>query len=358
MTGTSNEPLIIGPRAEATADLPTILVTEYGIHAVREVRDLGGSYNLNLLIRTDAAAYVARIYRPWVTRERLDFLQETKRVLARAAFPTVEALPTQRGDGMVRVGDCWLEVEPFVACDGTADRWDRYATAFTTLGQLHGLLAEGLPATSFVAPAVSNYAAPRLLEQWVRQTQMALSTGDPSDATDRAATVCQSALECLAEVRTWWDRARQDLPSQPTHGDFGGDNVLFRGSRVVAVLDFDFLARRERVFDLAYSLYWLLRRLEGTTPETYPWRRVVTLLARYDAAVPHPLTRAEVDALPMELARVPLYWIGEASFTADPLRSVLDREDDVRLARWLLRHQVRIRTELRAGEDARRRADA
>lgn len=42
-------------------------------------------------------------------------------------------------------------------------------------------------------------------------------------------------------------------PPHPIHGDLLGNNMLLADGRVVAILDFDRLAVRPRVYDIAYS---------------------------------------------------------------------------------------------------------
>ena len=119
--------------------------------------------------------------------------------------------------------------------------------------------------------------------------------------------------------------------------DFGGDNLLFRGGDVAAILDFDFLAVRERVFDLAFALYWVFANREaGRAPRDLSWDRGAALVARYNEGTTRPLSHDEWDSLPIEIARIPLYWVAEASFAADPIASVAARAGSVRFAGWVM----------------------
>jgi hypothetical protein len=38
------------------------------------------------------------------------------------------------------------------------------------------------------------------------------------------------------------------------------------------------------------------------------------------------------------MARVPLYWIAEANFTEDPIRSLLVQAESIAFSRWMLDH--------------------
>ena len=138
-------------------------------------------------------------------------------------------------------------------------------------------------------------------------------------------------------IGQWWQDMGCRLIKQPIHGDFGGDNLLFDDNRVVALLNFDFLAIRERAFEIDYCLYWMLLRLEGRKlAEGYSWNRVGQMLGRYNSTSSRLLTSDEIRSIPIEMARVPLYWIAEANFTEDPIRSLLGQAEIVAFSRWML----------------------
>src|ERR671932_574107 len=84
----------IGPRAVGSAELCDVVAAAYRLGTIQTVQDVWGTYNLNLRLQTDSGAYIVRVYRPWVTRERIETLQSTRTMLARAGFPAVTALPT------------------------------------------------------------------------------------------------------------------------------------------------------------------------------------------------------------------------------------------------------------------------
>lgn len=189
---------------------------------------------------------------------------------------------------------------------------------------------------SLPPPPVSNYVIPPLLVRWIARALVRLRAQEAS-AAGVAITACQEAADLADRVCAWWHGRGEQLPVALTHGDYGGGNVLFRDGRIVAVLDFDFLGPRERVFEPAYTLYWFLVRLyPALHPAQYPWPLVKDLLAAYDGAAVHPLSRPERAALPIEMARVPLYWFGEAAFLPDPAAAACAMAAHLPRARWLL----------------------
>src|SRR4051812_2270569 len=62
-----------------------------GSAGAHDTTDLGGSSNLNLLLREGNRRWVVRVYRPWVTASRLGAIQQARRQLASGGVPC--ALP-------------------------------------------------------------------------------------------------------------------------------------------------------------------------------------------------------------------------------------------------------------------------
>lgn len=330
-------PFPIGPRASFTAGLQGYLAQTYRLE-ITSAADLGGAYNLNALLNTPEGRFVARVYRPWVTPRRLEALHRLKREL-KAHLPVVLPLPTADGRTVASFDERVLELELFVPNSGAVESWGRYEEAFSLLGSLHGVLAElgsGPLAAALPVPKVENYGSPERLMSWTKATRRRCELTTP-DAAD-ALALCDVSLSLLDEVQNRWPDM-QSLPHGLVHGDFGVGNLLWRQGEVVAVCDFDFVARHERVFDVAYALFWAFERLEPTRDYAVrSWHRVPDLLARYDAVNTFPLTLQERKVLPLAMARVPLYWPAEAAFLADPVRAVLSCAETVASARWLLEH--------------------
>jgi homoserine kinase type II len=84
------------------------------------------------------------------------------------------------------------------------------------------------------------------------------------------------------------------LPRGIVHGDLFADNLLWKGEKLVAVLDFEAAARGRFVFDLATAVNALC-----FVREHYDLHRFESLLAGYESL--RPLSLAEWDAFPNEL---------------------------------------------------------
>lgn len=307
---------------------------------------LGGAVNGTVLARTADRDIVLRVHRPWTTPDRLAYVHEVLDLLREGGVPVPAVLRTRDGASFARVADRLVEVIGYVESDGPANTWDRNRAAFGMLARLHGALASA-PEAAAIPPAVSSYATPEDGLAMLRETEARWEEGGGHPSYDAASAARRSAADLFRALSGAWAGYAPGLPRQLVHGDYGWDNVLMRGGQVACVLDFDFLGYRERVWDVAYALYWVLDRLGGHKPENM--RRAGPLLAAYDAAASTPLTGAERRALPFEMARVPLYWIAEAGYTEDPVGQTLAYARHLRTSRVLLENAAEIGVTLGEG---------
>ncbi len=84
------------------------------------------------------------------------------------------------------------------------------------------------------------------------------------------------------------------LPRGIIHGDLFHDNLLFKGDKLIAMLDFEAAARGRYVFDLATAVNALC-----FADEQYDLKRFEAFMAGYESL--RPLSLAEWDAFPNEL---------------------------------------------------------
>lgn len=328
----------VGPRAQLTTQLVRRVADAYGLGQITGAQDLGGAYNLNVRFETKRGPYVARVYRPWVVPRRLAAVQAAKVALQEAGIPVVLPIATPSGAQHITYAERLVEVEPYVDHDAPVASRRSYVRAFAFLGRLHGALAHSVAGPALPPPAVENYTAPAELAGLIDQTRACIH-GVPHPLRAVALRTCAQALEVLAPVSDGWRSGGSRLPRQVVHGDFGPGNLLVRRGRVVALVDLEFMAAHERLFDLAYAAFWMMQRMApGTAYGQRSWCRVRAVLDAYDATAAAPLTDAEQQALPLAMARVPLHWVGEAGFLPDPTGAAAACANDVALAAWIVGH--------------------
>ena len=157
-----------------------------------------------------------------------------------------------------------------------------------------------------VDPVVSNCGTPETLLAWtyqaVEESTQSLQAIKAREK-QQALSLYAEAIRLLVSLQEQWDKIQEHLPRQLTHGDYGGGNLLFQHEQPVAILDFDFMQIRERVFEIAYTLYWwLYKQGRGQLSAVSLWQKVKELLTSYNEGTPKPLTLEERRALPLEMA--------------------------------------------------------
>lgn len=293
-----------------------VLARAYDLHWEPPLLPLGGAVNGVARVGSNRGDLVVRVHRPWTTPARLSSVHQIQEALRAHGLPLPPVVRTIVGTTWATVHDRLVELTPYVAHEGTASTWAAMEEAGAVLGHLHRAFAT-LPAAGLVPPPYSSYADPATALQMMQETQegFAAYQGEEGyrDALATRAATTALLTQLVQERRTYESGLLRSL----VHGDYGGDNVLLDAGHVVAILDFDYMAERERIFELSYTLYWTLDRLHTAAGTSLfadvDLVRAGTVLRRYLTAAT-PFTAAEWMALPFEMARVPLYPIAEAGY--------------------------------------------
>lgn len=329
----------VGPRAKISPDLIALVRSQWDLGDVTAIDDLGGSYNLNLRLTTSRGPVVLRVYRPWVSAERLSTVQTIRERLLRRGIPVPPSLPAVDGALAITFSGRQVEVEPWQPDDGGTDRPERWLAAGGLLGQLHAALREPGPPGAFVPPQVHNAPSSPVFDDWLGRTVAAVTTAPRTHLATVALGACHDANQLVRRIR---QIPRPPLPRQLVHGDYGHENVRFRGDWPCLVVDFDFLSLADRVADLAdlaFGPHWMDQFGQtGLAPEDRDWSAVASLVRRYDATSNRPLTPVEIAVLPLAMASVPLNWIAASWLQADPVAAVALVAPELEVAAWLVRH--------------------
>ena len=129
-----------------------------------------------------------------------------------------------------------------------------------------------------------------------------------------------------------------DLPRAPIHGDYKLGNAVQLSDGSWANLDLDFVAIRERLYDVAASLYWASD--SGANVD------LRELCDAYDSSAPEPVRR-ERQFLPAQITLIPLHWVASAGFMDEPTGvtgtvgvSEAERAMDAAEAWWARREEL------------------
>jgi Ser/Thr protein kinase RdoA (MazF antagonist) len=244
---------------------------------------------------------------------------------------TVGAPQTVLGQELVSVGPWCVEAETFVRADRPPATWESYVWMFRAMGHLHRALDAGAP-LELPPPEVATYASPDELRTLIATTAAAVASDE--EAAALAADV-RSMLDPLE--RQWTSPER--LPRQVIHGDVRLGNVARATGGGVAYFDFGFAARRPRVHDLAYALFWIVLKPDDTgRAGDFDWRGATEFIDAYEDAAGAPLDEQERRSIGPYLAAVPMYLAAIASSTADPCDRIKQETRSLEIARWVLDH--------------------
>ena len=296
-----------GLRATLSPALLEVVRDRYGLGNVNGGIDLGGSSSLNVLVQERNLRYVVRVYRPYVTEARLRDLHRIRRVLATGGVPCPDGLATRDGQPWMTLDGRLVEVEYYVEHDATMDSWERLELALPMLGRIHTMLQDVEIGLDGKHPLFANHIEPHdVLDKTLRGTQR-IHGWDSSAAELYLADAAEELAHRMAAAER--DLVSR-LPRQLIHGDFWDNNVCFRDGRLVLVTDFDFMGERARIDDVALTLYFTSLKYAETAASDAHLSKLRALINAYDSGLATPLSSAERAALPLALARQPLWSIG------------------------------------------------
>jgi homoserine kinase type II len=214
----------------------------------------------NRVLRVDtpeSGAYVLRIYRNHADPRRVRHELAVVAALQHASLPFVvpAPVPTRAGDSVHHFstpdGEALAVLCPFVR-GGHPDRdnLDQAQAAGEALGRLDTALARVVIPTSpdLSPPAPMGNLRSRLGLPAAPADVLATLPGDP-ESIQRVVALARRVEERVPDLYA-------TLPQQSIHGDFDPSNILMEGTRVTAVLDFEFSTRDLRVEDLVVPLSW------------------------------------------------------------------------------------------------------
>jgi Ser/Thr protein kinase RdoA (MazF antagonist) len=296
-----------GLRATVSPELLQTVRDRYGLGSVNGVVDLGGSSSLNLLIQDRNLRYVVRVYRPYVTEARLRDLRFARRKLAAGGVPCQDVLPTLDGQPWVTFDGRLVELESYVAHDANMHTWEGLEIGLPLLGRIHTILQDVEISLDGKRPLFANHIEPHdVLDKTLRGTRRIRGWAGSGAELYLADAAEELAHRVAAAERDLVSR----LPRQLIHGDFWDNNVLFHDGRLALVTDFDFMGEHARIDDVALTLYFTTLQYAETAISNTHLRKLRALVDAYDSELATPLSSVERAALPLALARQPLWSIG------------------------------------------------
>jgi homoserine kinase type II len=211
------------------------------------------------------------------------------------------------GRPWIDVDDRLVEVEQYVEHNADMNTWERLATGLRTLGVMHDALADLATGEAGRSPRFANYISADNALEATRRGVRRLRQANPSKTDLEVAANAEQLARFLSGAE---HQHNGDLPAGLAHGDFWDNNVFFRDSELVFVTDFDYMGYRPRIDDLALTLYFTCLEFFEDPVSDRQLERLADLLRAYEDGTVRPLSAAERSALPLAIARQPLWSIG------------------------------------------------
>ncbi|MFD3996126.1 phosphotransferase enzyme family protein [Streptomyces sp. NPDC058583] len=237
------------------AMVTALLASEFGIIPDTVTEGPAGTATSNYLATTAAGTrWFVKTYPAGTDLRKAEAAAQLSEYARLCRVPTARALLTGDQQRLVAsVEGVSLSVTSYVAGAVTADgqlsgrRWEAVGEA---IGRLHQGLARhplGLPRLGPGDKAIDPVRNRTRLEDLVRRYE----TAPPRSGFEQwALKTARERLAGMPEVEQLLEKAPKEMLTQLVHGDLSGPNVLLRGDRVVAVIDFLPPGRRGPVWEL------------------------------------------------------------------------------------------------------------
>lgn len=277
-----------------------IVLSRYDIGPIESIQDFrrGSRRSPKLLIKSASGLFLLKRRAPGRDEnERVDAAHAVQNYLAANQFPVPRLSPT-RDEGLtaLRLGGRVYELFEFIPgsrYDGslaaTSDAGHTLALFHKIISGFHGAPAAHHPHGYHALPSV-----PDALDHIPRDSRI----GRPE-----LAGVCAELRDLFLDAAQRADKlGLRDWPAQIVHGDWHPGNTLYRGQRLVAVIDFDGVRPEQRALDIANGALQFSITMEGQDIANWPdyldESRFKRFCRGYDAVEGCILSTSEIQALP------------------------------------------------------------
>jgi homoserine kinase type II len=293
-----------GERDRFAVDELAIVLSHYDVGIIDSIQDFprGSRRAPKLLLRTEKGPMLLkRRARGKDDPFKVAFCHQLQLFLADQQFPLPHLIGTRKeNNSMLQWRGGIYELFEYIKGTGYDSSLEATQDSGKTLGLFHKLLVDF---ESEYEPATGSYHDAKAVQGALSQIPRTLEKIDSrvAEEADRVSAVSRFLEESYdlsaARVNA---TGLPDWPAQIVHSDWHPGNMLFRGSRVVAVIDYDAARLNQRIIDAANGA--LQFSIVGGAEDTSKWpdyldvSRYKRFLIGYDRV--NQLTRAELRCVP------------------------------------------------------------
>ncbi|QIN81825.1 phosphotransferase [Rubrobacter tropicus] len=297
----------------AREDLPVDALTEaYDLRPWRSVELLPAGKSRHYRVVTDGGEYIFRRSHPSRTSDEVRFEHALVDYLRRNGFPAPRFVPCVGGGTSVAVNGGLYSASVFVkGSQYRAGNVEHLREAARTLARYHQIVVsfESSPPRSR-EPFLSETLRERLTGTFSPEVigDFMARYGDHHSRVPDLLASLPHVLRRGEAVLSLLDLLYPDLPKLIIHGGCRRGSTLYRGDRLVAMLDFDSARREARVVDLAIALHDFGKVWGDPGSPSFKVPLDLEVVSRFLDAYQevNPLEPAEIEALPAVLQARPL----------------------------------------------------
>lgn len=291
-------------RDHFAADELAIVLSHYDLGTIEAIQEFpkGSRKAPKLILRAEKGFFLLkRRARGKDDPFKVAFCHQLQSYLASKQFPLPHLIGTKKdNNSMLQWKGGIYEVFEYIKGTSYDNSLEATADSGKTLALFHKLLASYQPEYE---PAQGSYHAARSVAASMEAIPTTLSKVEPRsiDASDRVAQVVKFLHASYnAAAMKVNEMGLSDWPMQIVHSDWHPGNMLFRGPRVVAVIDYDAARIQQRIIDAANGALQFSIIGGGDDPAQWPdyidESRFKRFLRAYDSV--NVLSRAELRTVP------------------------------------------------------------
>ncbi|MEM8737183.1 MAG: phosphotransferase [Planctomycetota bacterium] len=291
-------------RQTFSAEELAVVLSHYDLGILEEVLEFprGSRKAPKLLVRTADRAYLLkRRARGRDDPYRVAFCHGVQMHLSNRQFPLPHLIGTRRGqNSMLTWNSATYELFEFIPGTNYDHSLEATDESGRTLALFHKLLLDHKPKYE---PARGSYHASRSVAASCNAIPTTLRQTEPELDAQEMGRVTQFLHESYQEAARRTNSAGlENWPQGIAHADWHPGNMLYRGPRVVAVIDYDAARMQQRIIDVANGALQFSIVGGGDDPSEWPdyvdESRLKRFIRGYDSVPDAVLSRAELRVLP------------------------------------------------------------
>ena len=261
-------------------------------------KPIEGTVNINLPIETTTGKYVCKFFH--AEKERINSILDVMKILRENDIPVSIPLRDAEKKYYLKWINLVVQLTPYIKGYPFSNGNSQMLSSGKTLRKFHRALKNF---NDLSDPIASIYPSSNILQKGLTQLN-SLSSHISNEEIYKTNKMYDKIIGD-------WEIVSKDLPQTVIHGDWNERNQRFTSSgKICCIFDFEFIQRKERIFDIAYMLWNLM---------IHP--QLLIFIEPFLRGYGH-LTEWEENILQIAIARVSIFFLCTAALSKNPILEV------------------------------------